>query len=114
MSELSGNISEHMRQLEAAGMELPVIVKPTAACGVAAAHSMAIVLRAAGFADVRVPLPAALQEYVDHGAVVHKVYVLGPQVRSLLATIDAPRSDVWGCACYIMDSCAFDGRLLLL
>ena len=62
-------------------MQLPVIVKPAAACGVAAAHSMAIVLRAAGFAALHVPLPASLQEYVDHGARLHKVYVLGPQVR---------------------------------
>ena len=67
-------------------MELPVIVKPAAACGVAAAHCMAIVLRPAGFADLRVPLPASLQEYVDHGAYLHKVYVLGPQVmRHLLS-----------------------------
>ena len=70
-----------MEQLKAANMELPVIVKPAAACGVAAAHSMAIVLRPSGFADLRVPLPAVVQEYVDHGAQLHKVYMLGPQVR---------------------------------
>jgi hypothetical protein len=78
VSEVSSDTAE---QLKAAGMKLPVIVKPAAACGVAAAHSMAIVLRAAGFAGLRVPLPASVQEYIDHGARLHKVYVLGAQVR---------------------------------
>ena len=71
-----------MQRLTAASMQLPVIVKPAAACGVAAAHSMAIVLRPSGFADLHVPLPAVVQEYVDHGAQLHKVYVLGSQVQS--------------------------------
>ena len=70
-----------MEQLRPANMELPVVVKPAAACGVAAAHSMAIVLHPSGFADLQVPLPAVVQEYVDHGAQLHKVYVLGSQVR---------------------------------
>ena len=77
-----------MEQLRTANMELPVIVKPAAACGVAAAHSMAIVLHASGFADLRVPLPAVVQEYVDHGAELHKIYVLGSQVRSRSARMN--------------------------
>ncbi len=76
-----------MEQLRAANMQLPVIVKPAAACGVAAAHSMAIVLRRSGFADLHVPLPVVVQEYVDHGAQLHKVYVLGSQVRLISCTL---------------------------
>ena len=80
-----------MEQLRAANMELPVIVKPAAACGVVAAHSMAIVLRRSGFTDLHVPLPAVVQEYVDHGAQMHKIYVLGTQVRLIFMHLDACR-----------------------
>ncbi|KAL4448397.1 hypothetical protein ABPG75_005616 [Micractinium tetrahymenae] len=68
------------RQLAAAGVGLPCIVKPQAACGVAEAHQMAFVLHSSGFDDLEVPLPAVAQEYVDHGGVVWKVYVAGGQV----------------------------------
>ncbi|KAL4433219.1 hypothetical protein ABPG77_003267 [Micractinium sp. CCAP 211/92] len=68
------------RQLAAARVGLPCIVKPQAACGVAEAHQMAFVLHGSGFDDLEVPLPAVAQEYVDHGGVVWKVYVAGEQV----------------------------------
>lgn len=62
------------------GMAAPAIVKPSVACGVAQAHDMTLVLRPAGFADVASPLPACVQEYVDHGAALHKIYVIGSEV----------------------------------
>lgn len=68
-------------QLAAAHVRLPCIVKPRAACGVAEAHQMAFVLAEEGFAGLEVPLPAVVQEYVDHGGRVWKVYVAGSQVR---------------------------------
>ncbi|PRW44989.1 inositol 4-trisphosphate 5 6-kinase family [Chlorella sorokiniana] len=68
------------RQLAAAGVSLPCIAKPQAACGVAEAHQMAFVLHGSGFAGLEVPLPAVVQEYVDHGGRVWKVYVAGDQV----------------------------------
>ncbi len=42
---------------------------------------MTLVLRPDGFRDVRSPVPACVQEYVDHGAALYKVYVIGSEVR---------------------------------
>lgn len=37
--------------------------------------------RRSGFTGLEVPLPAVVQEYVDHGGRVWKVYVAGEQAR---------------------------------
>lgn len=71
----------HLRdQLLEANLSFPVIVKPQIACGVADAHNMALVFKFEDFMDLPVPLPAILQEYVDHGSSVFKFYVLGDKV----------------------------------
>ncbi|KAG8661501.1 inositol 1,3,4-trisphosphate 5/6-kinase 4 isoform X2 [Manihot esculenta] len=66
--------------LSEAKLSLPSIVKPQIACGVADAHSMAIVFRVEDFKDLRVPLPAVVQEYVNHSSTLFKIYVLGEKV----------------------------------
>lgn len=62
----------------------PCIIKPMVACGIPRAHQMAIILRPDGFLDPElahfVPFPAIVQEYVDHGSSVLKVYVAGEKV----------------------------------
>ncbi|GJP49625.1 hypothetical protein CLOM_g8811 [Closterium sp. NIES-68] len=63
--------------MAAAGVRLPVIVKPRIACGAAASHAMAIVFSADAFATLALPSPSVIQEYVDHGACQFKCYVLG-------------------------------------
>ncbi|KAL4582929.1 hypothetical protein LXL04_007490 [Taraxacum kok-saghyz] len=68
------------KRLHEAKLCLPSIVKPQVACGVADAHSMAIVFKAADFTDLNVPLPAIVQEYVDHSSTLFKFYVLGEKV----------------------------------
>nr|XP_019704145.1 inositol-tetrakisphosphate 1-kinase 6 isoform X2 [Elaeis guineensis] len=67
------------RLLEA-NLSFPIIVKPQIACGVADAHNMALVFKFEDFVDLPVPLPAILQEYVDHGSSIFKFYVLGDKV----------------------------------
>ncbi|XP_038990410.1 inositol-tetrakisphosphate 1-kinase 6 isoform X2 [Phoenix dactylifera] len=77
-----GNLHEPSlrdRLLEA-NLSFPLIVKPQIACGVADAHNMALVFRFEDFMDLPVPLPAILQEYVDHGSLIFKFYVLGDKV----------------------------------
>ncbi|GAB2227835.1 hypothetical protein Droror1_Dr00009662 [Drosera rotundifolia] len=69
-----------LQQLSDARLSLPNIVKPQVACGVADAHSMAIVFRFEDYKDLNVPLPAVIQEYVDHSSTLFKVYVLGEKV----------------------------------
>ncbi|XP_010524199.1 PREDICTED: inositol 1,3,4-trisphosphate 5/6-kinase 4 [Tarenaya hassleriana] len=67
-------------KLSTSGLSLPCIVKPQVACGVADAHSMAIVFRIEDFKDLNVPLPAIIQEYVDHSSRIFKFYVLGEKI----------------------------------
>lgn len=63
-----------------AKLSLPNIVKPQVACGVADAHSMAIVFKADSYKDLNVPLPAIVQEYVDHSSTMFKFYVVGKKI----------------------------------
>lgn len=76
------NFNEHdlVHRLSEAKLSLPSIVKPQVACGVAHAHTMAIVFRTEDFKGLSVPLPAVVQEYVDHSSTLYKFYVLGEKV----------------------------------
>lgn len=68
------------QNLSRAGLSLPCIVKPQVACGVADAHSMAIVFRVEDFKNLNTPVPAIIQEYVDHSSRIFKFYVLGETI----------------------------------
>ncbi|KAI0489391.1 hypothetical protein KFK09_029233 [Dendrobium nobile] len=67
-------------QLSEAKLSFPMIVKPQVACGVADAHNMALIFKTEDFENLCVPLPAIIQEYVDHGSLLFKFYVLGERV----------------------------------
>ncbi|KAJ7979054.1 Inositol-tetrakisphosphate 1-kinase 4 [Quillaja saponaria] len=66
--------------LAKAGLSLPSIAKPQVACGDADAHQMEIVFSIEDFKSLNVPLPAIIQEYVDHSSTLYKFYVLGEKV----------------------------------
>ncbi|KAL2454507.1 Inositol 1 [Abeliophyllum distichum] len=68
------------QRLVEAKLPLPNIVKPQVACGVADAHSMAIVFKVDNYKDLDVPLPAVVQEYVDHSSLLYKFYALGGKI----------------------------------
>ncbi|XP_022860141.1 inositol 1,3,4-trisphosphate 5/6-kinase 4 [Olea europaea var. sylvestris] len=68
------------QSLVEAKLALPNIVKPQVACGVADAHSMAIVFKVDDYKDLDVPLPAVVQEYVDHSSLLYKFYALGGKI----------------------------------
>ncbi|WVZ65582.1 hypothetical protein U9M48_014920 [Paspalum notatum var. saurae] len=72
-----GDLDEHLAE---ANLSFPLIVKPQVACGVADAHNMALVFQIEEFSKLSVPLPAVLQEYVDHGSKIFKFYVIGDKV----------------------------------
>jgi hypothetical protein len=55
------------QNLSRAGLSLPCIVKPQVACGVADAHSMAIVFRVEDFKNLNTPVPAIIQ--VSHNVI---------------------------------------------
>ncbi|KXZ41468.1 hypothetical protein GPECTOR_449g344 [Gonium pectorale] len=62
------------------GCPPPYIVKPLVACGTADSHRMALAAEAGALAGLTVPLPAMLQEFVNHDALIYKVYVAGEAV----------------------------------
>ncbi|KAK4436026.1 Inositol 1,3,4-trisphosphate 5/6-kinase [Sesamum alatum] len=68
------------QRLAEAKLSLPSIVKPQVACGVSDAHSMAIVFKMDHYKDLNVPLPAVVQEYVDHSSLLYKFYALGGKI----------------------------------
>jgi inositol-1,3,4-trisphosphate 5/6-kinase/inositol-tetrakisphosphate 1-kinase len=56
-------------------LRFPVIAKPLDVDGSAGSHAMSLVYRADGLTGLRPPL--VLQEFVNHGGVLFKVYVVG-------------------------------------
>jgi len=72
-----GELDKHLAE---ANLSFPLIVKPLVACGVADAHNMALVFQIEELSNLGVPLPAVLQEYVDHGSKIFKFYVIGDKV----------------------------------
>ncbi|BAF25603.1 Os09g0518700 [Oryza sativa Japonica Group] len=72
--------SELQKQLAEAKLSFPLIVKPQVACGVADAHNMALIFKIEEFSNLSVPLPAILQEYIDHGSKIFKFYAIGDKI----------------------------------
>ena len=87
-----------------AGLNFPIIVKPLTAAGTKASHSMAVVMNRSGLVQISDRVPCLLQEYVDHDAMLYKVYVLGdfvsvhkrrslPNLNGLSSTTDVVQFD---------------------
>lgn len=76
----SFNEANLVQKLSEAKLSLPCIVKPQVACGVSDAHKMAIIFDVEDFKNLVVPLPAIIQEYVDHSSTLYKFYVLGEKI----------------------------------
>nr|NP_001409756.1 inositol-tetrakisphosphate 1-kinase 6 [Oryza brachyantha] len=72
--------SELQKQLTEANLSFPLIVKPRVACGVADAHNMALIFQIEEFSNLSIPLPAILQEYIDHGSKIYKFYAIGDNI----------------------------------
>uniref|UniRef100_A0ACD5ZKQ5 Uncharacterized protein n=1 Tax=Avena sativa TaxID=4498 RepID=A0ACD5ZKQ5_AVESA len=61
--------------LAAGALRFPLIAKPLDVDGSASSHAMCLVYRRDGLAGLRPPV--VLQEFVNHGGVLFKVYVVG-------------------------------------
>lgn len=57
------------------GLRFPLIAKPLAVDGSASSHDLCLVYRAEGLRGLHTPV--VLQEFVNHGGVLFKVYVVG-------------------------------------
>ncbi|XP_020580782.1 inositol-tetrakisphosphate 1-kinase 5 [Phalaenopsis equestris] len=62
-----------------AALRFPVIAKPLVADGSAKSHKMSLVYHRDGLLKLKPPL--VLQEFVNHGGVIFKVYVVGDYVK---------------------------------
>lgn len=65
--------------LEGQGLKFPVIAKPLVADGSAKSHKMSLVYNRDGLCKLKPPV--VLQEFVNHGGVIFKVYVVGEYVK---------------------------------
>lgn len=65
--------------LENVGLKFPVISKPLVADGSAKSHKMLLVFNKDGLRKLTPPI--VLQEFVNHGGVIFKVYVVGEYVK---------------------------------
>lgn len=61
-------------------LRFPVILKPLVAAGAKASHAMAVLMDRLALLTVADKAPCLCQEYWNHDAVLHKVYVLGEYV----------------------------------
>lgn len=61
------------------GLAFPVIAKPLVAAGSERSHEMSLVFNRGGLSKLEPPI--VLQEFVNHGGVVFKVYVVGGYVQ---------------------------------
>ncbi|XP_078440305.1 inositol-tetrakisphosphate 1-kinase 1-like [Wolffia australiana] len=60
-------------------LRFPVVAKPLVADGSATSHKMALIYHPRGLTKLKPPV--VLQEFVNHGGVIFKVYVIGDHVR---------------------------------
>ncbi|CAI9768131.1 unnamed protein product [Fraxinus pennsylvanica] len=65
--------------IETEGLKFPIIAKPLVADGSANSHQMALVFSKEGLKGLNPPI--ILQEFVNHGGVIFKVYVAGEHVK---------------------------------
>ncbi|XP_057799144.1 inositol-tetrakisphosphate 1-kinase 1-like [Salvia miltiorrhiza] len=65
--------------LDGEGLKFPVIAKPLVADGSAKSHKMSLVYNRDGLSKLKPPV--VLQEFVNHGGVIFKVYVVGEYVK---------------------------------
>lgn len=68
-------------EVESEGLKFPVIAKPLVADGSAKSHKMLLVFNHEGLNKLKPPI--VLQEFVNHGGVIFKVYVVGDYVKCM-------------------------------
>jgi inositol-1,3,4-trisphosphate 5/6-kinase/inositol-tetrakisphosphate 1-kinase len=87
-------------------LQPPLIAKPLTAAGTKKSHCMGVVLQQSGLSRIQ-ETPCLLQEYVNHNAVLHKVYVLGNHV----SVFERPSLPNLPCSCEGgHDFCEFDSQ----
>ncbi|CAM6127372.1 unnamed protein product [Calypogeia fissa] len=73
------NIDELYNLPAIEGLKFPVIAKPLVADGSAKSHAMFLIFNTEGLTKLKPPV--VIQEFVNHGGVIFKVYVVGDYVK---------------------------------
>nr|POE58228.1 inositol-tetrakisphosphate 1-kinase 1 [Quercus suber] len=68
-----------MDSIEEVGLKFPLIAKPVTADGSAKSHEMSLVFNENGLKTLKKPI--VMQEFINHGGVIFKVYVVGEHVK---------------------------------
>ncbi|XP_023941348.1 inositol-tetrakisphosphate 1-kinase-like [Bicyclus anynana] len=71
----TNNIEQNMEIMRQRGVRFPVICKPTIAHGSKSAHEMVLIFNERGLQVCKAP--CVVQSFVNHNAVLHKVFVVG-------------------------------------
>ncbi|XP_075232721.1 inositol-tetrakisphosphate 1-kinase-like [Lycorma delicatula] len=67
----------NLQKLKKAGVTFPFVCKPSVSHGSSECHKMAVIFNEAGLKDCKPPCVA--QSFVNHNAILFKVYILGEQ-----------------------------------
>ena len=70
-----------MDSIEEIGFKFPFIAKPVSVDGNAKSNEMSLVFNENGLKKLKLKKPFVMQEFVNHGRVIFKVYVEGDQVK---------------------------------
>lgn len=68
------NIAENLAKMKAAGVDFPIVCKPTLAHG-STAHQMCIIFNEDGLKDIAPP--CVVQKFINHNAVLYKLFTIG-------------------------------------
>ena len=74
----SENLTDSIEEI---GLKFPVIAKPISVDGSAKSHEMFLVFNENGLKKLKLKKPIVMQEFVNHGGVIFKVYVVGDHVK---------------------------------
>ncbi|KAJ7521804.1 hypothetical protein O6H91_19G068900 [Diphasiastrum complanatum] len=89
---VTGDPTSFAGSVAAAGLKLPLVAKPLVADGTAKSHAMSLAYNEICLSELEPPL--VLQEFVNHGGVLFKVYIVG-DANSVVRRFSLP--DVDGC-----------------
>ena len=70
-----------MDLIEEIGFKFPFIAKPVSVDGNAKSNEMFLVFNENGLKKLKLKKPFVMQEFVNHGRVIFKVYVVGDHIK---------------------------------
>ncbi|XP_015925324.1 inositol-tetrakisphosphate 1-kinase [Parasteatoda tepidariorum] len=69
------NVSVNLEKMKAAGVDFPIVCKPTLAHGAPISHQMSLIFNKEGLKDISPP--CVVQKIINHNAVLYKLLIIG-------------------------------------